>query len=370
MGREKLSTNPVAAQRKKDKEKERKKCKAQRSLQYENQFVRRTETEVDKTVGELRSRQSRDALAHKEKGKLERIEKLLKKHGDKLDERWKKQSANQEKTMLQNRVDHMADIAIFSVYYDSVRNPYGIPPPGKPPGYRHPDGIVREDPPFQAGSFVPPPPPRKKRSLDEDASDSSSSSSRGAPPPPSCPPPKQKLPPGFSYNPTAQFQEEAKRLDAEREALVKASTPYRPPLPKSLPPIKNKPPLPLDPPPEHLLRAAREKTQKPSFEEVVAQAKREALEAPCEDVRAEIPGSEAAEVAEVAEGEKPEKPTSFVPTVLRTKQSRVSQVEQVSALSLAIGSENVRAGLTPAKGKTREKDKDMDAAFDSFMKEV
>lgn len=400
MGRDKLSANPVDALRKKEKEKERAKNKKLRAEKFERDFQRLGEDDAMQKRALVLDRNKKrpgEEVSHKAKTDLERMDKMFKKHGEKMEEKWLKKSIVEEKKQQVQRVKNVKDNAMFSIYYDREKNPLGLAPPGQPMLYRHPDGETRPTPPFQKSSsssssqpFRPPPgapgskEPKKRQRNESSDSDSSDDET---PVPPPCPPPPENAPPGFSYNPTTMFLKEI-TLKQQQKAEEEAKNPTY----QRQPVIRSKRPFPPSAPSD-------DASNKKNWQDVIAESK---LEERLAKLRQETADAVAHAVKEktadeqndnTTPGEAPtikaaassltrtptvKKPTSFVPTVLRTKTTRTDNITpQVTAFSLGVGMEN--ALLTNAEKLQREKNRrdalalkamDIETAFNSFMKDA
>jgi len=390
MARDKLSSNPVDALRKKEKEKERAKNKKLRAEKFERDFQRLGEDDAQQRRALLMHKNNKDDVSHKAKTDLERMDRMFKKHGEKMEEKWLTKSIAEEKKQQAQKVKDVKSNAMFSIYYDREKNPFGLAPPGKPMLYRHPDGEARPTPPFQKSSsssstnqfnLSAPPTQAKKRKRD-DSSDSDSSDDE-TPVPPPCPPPPENAPPGFSYNPTTVFLREI-TLQQKQKAEEEKNNPSI----ARAPVIRSKRPIPEGP-------SHEEKSNKKDWSEIVAETKleerlaklrQETANAAAKAADRQEENATSGEAAKRKEGAAStmmrtptvKKPTSFVPTVLRTKTTRTDNITpQVSAFSLGVGIEN--AILTEAEKLQREKYRrdaaaqkasDIESAFNSFMKDA
>eukprot|EP00392_Amoebophrya_sp_AT5.2_P001465 g1467.t1 len=144
----KESSNQIEAWRKKNKVKERTKVKELRKEQFESKLKAGDFNDAETELARLRELKDKGKLGFDGEHRLQRQEKYVSLYAPELKQ---KQRDAQERTEEEKRadlLDRKQRVARFSVYYHAEDNPLGIPPPGEPPKYRHPDGSVRPNPPY------------------------------------------------------------------------------------------------------------------------------------------------------------------------------------------------------------------------------
>lgn len=141
--------NQIEQWRKKEKQKEKKKLAQGRKDQFEEELKASTFTDAAHDIQDQQRLRDAGLLSHKGQHALQRKEKYMAVYAPELKKREHETKEKSATDALETALDKQKRVARFSVWYDAVENPFGIPPPGEKPQYRHPDGSVREEPPFE-----------------------------------------------------------------------------------------------------------------------------------------------------------------------------------------------------------------------------
>jgi hypothetical protein len=120
--------NPVEAQRKREKEQQRKRSK----------FLKTHSFEERQSVHEQLSKESGEVEARAAAWKTQLIAPFSSSHHP---------SEHTSSTFPKPSDDPIPSYALYSIYYDAVMNPSGRSPSHKPAAYMHSDGVIRDFPP-------------------------------------------------------------------------------------------------------------------------------------------------------------------------------------------------------------------------------